>query len=45
MGGEGDELVIAAGRSLIAVSKIRRSEGGKLAAAAAGIELGVRFGS
>jgi methionyl-tRNA formyltransferase len=45
MGGEGDELVIAAGRSRIAVSKIRRSEGGKLAAAAAGIELGVRFGS
>jgi methionyl-tRNA formyltransferase len=45
MGGEGDELVIAAGRSLIAVSKIRRSEGGKLAAATAGIELGVRLGS
>jgi methionyl-tRNA formyltransferase len=44
MGSEGDELVIAAGHSRIAVSKIRRSEGGKLAAAAAGFETGVRLG-
>jgi formyltetrahydrofolate dehydrogenase len=45
LGGEGDELVIAAGRSRIAVSKIRRSEGGKLAASDAGLALGVRLGS
>jgi methionyl-tRNA formyltransferase len=45
LGGEGDELVIAAGRSRIAVSKIRRREGGKLAAAAAGVDPGVRLGS
>jgi hypothetical protein len=44
LGGEGDELVIAAGRSRIAVSKIRRSEGGKLAAADAGLAPGVRLG-
>jgi methionyl-tRNA formyltransferase len=44
LGGEGDELVIAAGRSRIAVSKIRRAEGGKLAAADAGLAPGVRLG-
>ncbi len=44
LGSKADELVIAAGRSRIAVSKIRRGEGGKLAAAAAGIALGVRLG-
>jgi methionyl-tRNA formyltransferase len=44
LGGEGDELLIAAGRSRIAVSKIRRSEGGKLAAADAGLASGVRLG-
>jgi methionyl-tRNA formyltransferase len=41
---EGDELVIAAGRSRIAVSKIRRGGGGKLAAAEAGVAPGVRLG-
>jgi len=43
LGSEGDELVIAAGRSRIAVSKIRRSEGGKLAAADAGLAPGARL--
>jgi len=45
LGNEGDELVIAAVRSRIAVSKLRRGEGEKLAAADAGIEPGVRLGS
>jgi hypothetical protein len=44
LGSEGDELVIAAGRSRIAVSKIRRGNGGKLAAAEAGFALGVCLG-
>jgi methionyl-tRNA formyltransferase len=44
LGSEGDELVIAAGRSRIAVSKIRRGKGGKLAAAEAGLALGVCLG-
>jgi methionyl-tRNA formyltransferase len=43
LGGEGDELVIAAGRARIAVSKIRRAEGDKLAAADAGLAAGVRL--
>jgi methionyl-tRNA formyltransferase len=44
LGSEGDELLIAAGRSRIAISKIRRAEGKKLAAAAARVALDVRLG-
>jgi len=44
MGSERDEVLIAAGGSRVAVSKIRLGGGGKLAAAA-GIESGVRLGS
>ena len=44
LGSEADELVIAAGRARIAVSKIRRAQGGKLAAADAGLAPGVRLG-
>jgi methionyl-tRNA formyltransferase len=43
LGSEGDELVIAAGRGCIAVSKVRRSDGKKVAAAGAGLGLGVRL--
>jgi methionyl-tRNA formyltransferase len=45
LGSEGDELLIAAGRSRISVSKIRQGRGGKLAAADAGVAPGVRFSS
>jgi hypothetical protein len=45
LGSDGDELLIAAGRSRISVSKIRPGRGGKLAAADAGVALGARFGS
>ena len=43
LGSEGDELVIAAGRGCIAVSKVRRSDGDKVAAMGAGIGFGVRL--
>jgi methionyl-tRNA formyltransferase len=39
VGIEGDELVIAAGRSCIAISKIRRGDGKKLAAAGLGLSV------
>jgi methionyl-tRNA formyltransferase len=45
IGSEGDELTISAGRALIAIAKIRRGEGKKLAARDAGIEIGTRLGS
>ena len=45
LGNEGGELVIAAVHSCIAVSKLRRGKGEKLAAAEAGIEPGARLGS
>jgi methionyl-tRNA formyltransferase len=45
LGSDSGELVVAAGHSRIAVSKIRRSNGGKITAADAGIAPGVRLGS
>jgi methionyl-tRNA formyltransferase len=43
LGSEGDELLIATGGSRIAVAKIRRSDGQKVAAAKAGIAAGARL--
>ena len=43
LGSEGDELVLAADRGRIAVSKVRRSDGEKVAAMGAGIGFGVRL--